>query len=85
MAEGSHEHTPHCADASRYVLVEVKVHVLRSGRANARVLMKPGAACWADVSLVHASALEGIPFPDSPAVAAEAAIAALRAAFPGLF
>lgn len=83
MAE--HEHTDRCAERSQYVLVEVKVHALRSGRAECRILMKPSARCWADVEQVAHVRLDNLPYPDSKEMAAEVAAAALHTAFPGLF
>lgn len=80
----SHDHTEHCASTSRFVAVEVRVNITRKG-AEARIRMKPGAACWTELETVAVLRMQPCLFPTAPEEAAEVACLALREAFPGLF
>lgn len=79
-----HSHTPYCADMSRFVAVEVRVTVSARG-ADIRVRMKPGSACWSDLTTVATKFVPGVAMPTSPDEASEVAVMALREAFPPLW
>lgn len=78
-----HTHTDVCAEMSRYCLIQVRVVVSATGRADIRVSMKPSAACWTALDEVSHIRLDGeFPRPSSPEMAAQIAVLALEEAFP---
>ena len=83
MVSPGHAHTDHCANMSRYVMVDVRI-VFSRAQTSVTVLMKPGSACWADLTPVARLTQPAVELPTSPEQAAEASCYALRMAYPGL-
>lgn len=87
MPEVEHDHTPYCADRSRYALIRVQVVLAARGRSTVNIYMKPSGACWSDLERVAAVEVQGPQqgLPRSEEEAVEVALVALRSAYPGLF
>jgi hypothetical protein len=47
-----HEHTPNCADRSRFTIVRLSIVSLPNGANDVRLGVKPSAMCWSDLATV---------------------------------